>query len=195
MSFTTVDLPPPISIHWLLEVLREHPDGLGEYELLKRLRADGVEGFGMELFSDSLTLFRGHFRLFHALYQLREDLVADELGMLEVSPLFIRLGPWHPQQTSAIDQHDPMRDYYLEIANLETSREEVERMLGAFWSGFHARQRRLAALDLLGLEDPVDDKEILTTYRRLAMKHHPDRGGDGDRFKEIKSAMEMLRRA
>ncbi len=195
MTFTTIDLPPPIPTHWLLEVLREYPDGAGEYELLKRLRAEEVEGYGVALFSDSLSLFRGHFRLFHALYQLREELVAEERAMLEISPLCIRLGPWNPRESHAIDQHDPMRDYYLDIANLETSREAVEAMLGAFWSGFHARQRRLAALDVLGLQDPVDEQEIRATYRRLAMKHHPDRGGDGSRFKEIKTAMELLRRA
>ena len=37
----------------------------------------------------------------------------------------------------------------------------------------------------LGLKQNASDDEIKTAYRKMAMKHHPDRGGDEKKFKEI----------
>ena len=44
----------------------------------------------------------------------------------------------------------------------------------------------------LGLKRGASDAEIKKAYRSLAMKHHPDRGGDEKKFKEISSAYEAL---
>ena len=44
----------------------------------------------------------------------------------------------------------------------------------------------------LGVSPQADAKEIKKAYRRLAGKHHPDKGGDEDRFKEINEAYETL---
>ncbi len=38
----------------------------------------------------------------------------------------------------------------------------------------------------------MDQQKLTRCYRRLAKKTHPDRGGEGDRFVEIKEAYEML---
>ena len=38
----------------------------------------------------------------------------------------------------------------------------------------------------------MDRQKLTRCYRRLAKKTHPDRGGEGDRFVEIKAAYEML---
>jgi DnaJ-class molecular chaperone len=47
---------------------------------------------------------------------------------------------------------------------------------------------------ILGVERSADDKAIKSAYRRLARKHHPDvaKGKDGERFKEINEAYEVL---
>lgn len=46
--------------------------------------------------------------------------------------------------------------------------------------------------ETLGVEKNADDKEIKKAYRRLAVKHHPDKGGDEQKFKEISAAYEVL---
>lgn len=44
----------------------------------------------------------------------------------------------------------------------------------------------------LGLNRNASDVEIKKAYRSLAMKYHPDRGGDEKKFKEISQAYEFL---
>lgn len=44
----------------------------------------------------------------------------------------------------------------------------------------------------LGLKRGASSDEIKKAYRSMAMKHHPDRGGDEKRFKEIEEAYRTL---
>jgi DnaJ-class molecular chaperone len=44
----------------------------------------------------------------------------------------------------------------------------------------------------LGLKRGASAEEIKKAYRSLAMKHHPDRGGDEKKFKEISQAYDFL---
>lgn len=46
--------------------------------------------------------------------------------------------------------------------------------------------------DILEVNENASDSEIKKAYRKLAMKHHPDKGGDSAKFKEISSAFEIL---
>lgn len=44
----------------------------------------------------------------------------------------------------------------------------------------------------LGVEPSANDEEIKKAYKKLAMKHHPDRGGDQSKFQEIQEAYDTL---
>jgi len=44
----------------------------------------------------------------------------------------------------------------------------------------------------LGVDKSATDKDITRAYRKLAKEHHPDSGGDEERFKEISGAYDVL---
>ena len=44
----------------------------------------------------------------------------------------------------------------------------------------------------MGVEKTATQKEINKAYKKLAIKYHPDRGGDAEKFKEINAANEIL---
>lgn len=46
--------------------------------------------------------------------------------------------------------------------------------------------------EVLGVEKDADDKTIKKAYRKLCLKHHPDKGGDEHFFKEVNAAYEIL---
>lgn len=47
--------------------------------------------------------------------------------------------------------------------------------------------------DVLGVEPTATPQEIKTAYRKLAIKHHPDQGGDSDLFKQLTEAYDTLK--
>jgi DnaJ family protein A protein 2 len=46
--------------------------------------------------------------------------------------------------------------------------------------------------DLLGVKKNASTDEIKKAFRKLALKHHPDRGGDKEKFQELNLAHETL---
>lgn len=47
--------------------------------------------------------------------------------------------------------------------------------------------------EILGLSKDASDDEIKKAFRRVAVEHHPDRGGDEVKFKEANEAYEVLK--
>merc|ERR1712048_1287038 len=45
---------------------------------------------------------------------------------------------------------------------------------------------------LLDVDKNASEAEIKKAYRKLAVTHHPDKGGDPEKFKEITRAYEVL---
>lgn len=176
-------------------MLRAHPAGISEYELICKLESMGKPGFDTDCLSNSLSLFQTHFFLFHHLHQLHERLWRSGEAHLEIGPLCIQLLPINEKPDTALSAHDPLHDYYLDIVNLEnTDAHDVEQLLGKFWQRFVRDDDRHNALAELELSDPVDWTTIKTQHRRLAMQHHPDRGGDEQRLQAINAAMNVLAR-
>ncbi len=166
--------------------------GLSEFELIQKLSLNETTGFVDTEFSDNLTLFQYHFLLFHHLYHLQSQLWSEQLGHLEISPLKIRLSDYRKGE-SRLQHHDPLQDYYLDSSNFtNTTPEDVDKMLDDFWHRYLNPAERESALKVLGLQDPVDDKTIKQSYRKLVMEHHPDRGGDKERLQSINEAIRLL---
>ena len=46
--------------------------------------------------------------------------------------------------------------------------------------------------ELLGVSQTASTDEIKKAFRKLALKHHPDRGGDKEKFQELNMAHETL---
>lgn len=66
------------------------------------------------------------------------------------------------------------------------------------WNMFYTtpREERIQpatprCLAVLGLKRGADRESINGAYRRLAMRHHPDQGGDAEDFKRVQEAYEM----
>lgn len=83
------------------------------------------------------------------------------------------------------------------------TRKALKDPVPCWWLGFGNCMRELAALDpdeipyptalaVLGLSYPFSQEELKTTYRQLVKQHHPDQGGDAERFMEIQAAYELL---
>ena len=178
-------------LHHLESLLRAEPQGYSEYALITTLRAQGFSRFESDL-SDNLQLFRTHFLLFHCLYRLRDQLRESARGELAISVFRIALEPFRPG-AEGLQRNEPLREYYLDLGHLEqTSGEDVAQLLDSFFSGIARSGQREQALEVLGLCDPVDPQTIKQRYRRLAMEHHPDRGGDTERLQELNAAMAIL---
>jgi hypothetical protein len=185
----------------ILSLLRAAPAGLSEHELIKRLQQRDVAfaGKGTAQGAD-LALFRKHFLVMNALYQL-QGLLREEGSALRIDPLLIVLvadvepdGPGGGELAG----DEALRRYYLDWDNLhQTSASDVAALLQGFWDHYHAVDRQAEALALLGLAgcEAFTWASIQRRYRQLITRHHPDKGGEPGRFIEIREAYELLRRS
>lgn len=183
-----IDVPDAL-LDCLLAHLRAHPAGLSEFQLLKRLRQQAVAPFDCADLADPERLYRVHFLLFHCLYRLQARLWRQG-GGLEIHCLRIALTAGGAAE-GGLASPDPLRRFYLDPANLES--QDVASLLSQFWARFGANAQRREALATLGLTDPVEPQEIRRQYRRLMMRHHPDRGGDTGRVQALNAAMAALK--
>ncbi|MBF0447366.1 MAG: DnaJ domain-containing protein [Magnetococcales bacterium] len=200
LFFCLLLMKPPTGDHrdklldQLHAILCEFPAGIKEYALYDRLRKDKIRPFfGINL-GDELQLYRIHFLLFHLLYLLQDRLRRTGDQTVEIHCLNICIKPWHPpSDTDVPELSDPLRGYYKEVARLETvQRQEVSQMISDFWLQFERQDQRSQALAQLGLNDPVENDEIKSQYRKQAKMHHPDRGGDPEQFRIITAAVDVL---
>ncbi len=177
------------------QVLQSSTDGLSEFEMLKAIKALPDSQFEALDMQDTHSLFRAHFLLFHCLYRLRDQWLAQQSGHLQIDVLCIRVLPYHSKMSAELAVVDQVRDYYLDWTNFEqTSADDAEDLINQFWQKFLAQDDRSEALKTLELADNANFDQIKQQYRQLAMKNHPDRGGSATRLAAINQAMDTLKR-
>lgn len=98
----------------------------------------------------------------------------------------------------AVDQYDRVADNLAAIAATLEAMRAIERHGGAAileraFTGFVALPAPEQAWQTLGLDTSRPTREqVDDAYRRLAMKHHPDRGGDASEMARINAARDSL---
>ena len=177
-------------------VVRSH-NGLGELDLIKALQGDPWHLIGPVNFNAPGELYPVHFILFHVLYQLRSDLIAEG-ETLDISPLGIHIRVAAGNATGSLNPGPPdqLAAFYLNLDNYNLADEIVETMLDNFWRGVRAPTSESVseALETLHLDTLPEQFSIAKRqFRRLAMQHHPDRGGDTRRLQQLNAALAVLR--
>lgn len=96
---------------------------------------------------------------------------------------------------------DKCQRYMNEDERWEQEKAEYERKSNEeFWrrvkddmvNSFLNDTMRKADLELLGLSGTPDGMAIKAAYRKMSMIHHPDKGGDQEKFVRVKEAYERL---
>lgn len=179
----------------ILEVLSKTPLPLKEYELHELLDSAVFAEYTQDC-SDDLALFRRHFLVMNALYELHMEL--REVGiLLHISALDIHLENLSEssQQELAVDAgFNKLSDYYRNWQNFtQTDDREVDELLNAFWKRYLGYEEHDNALKCLGLEPGVSWSEIRQQYQSLCREHHPDKGGDALRFIQVRQAYVNLK--
>lgn len=145
-------------------------------------------------------LFKRNFLVMNALYQLQLQLVPDY--HLRIASLHIELvnTPSH----TALLQAEPLRDYYLDWHNYDTSNDEIAALLDNFWQHFGQQTsvnttKKLTPLqhqeirERWNLNTEYSLKDVQKRWRQLALKHHPDKQGSAVVFKQIQGEYEQLK--
>lgn len=182
------------------QLLYEDGQQFSEHALLKIAVARDLvpEDFG----GCPKRLFQAHFALFNALYQLQQELAAQQLyldiGLVQVSVRALQVGAG----AGAVDtgRDHKLREYYLDWRHFDQATVAgVNELLKDFWRRMGqrpvAQAERARALDIMGLSEPLTWAAVKQRYRRLAMQYHPDRGGDAEQLQQVHWAMAVLERA
>ena len=185
----------------ILNFLKQQSAAVSEHELLSQLERQGDFSGGLtkqQAFSPArdLALFQKHFLIMNALYHLQDELLQDQ-WYLSISPLNIHLQPLVNSQASTLAEESEspaLKAYYSDLSNLtDTDEQAVADLLQLFWQRYLAEDKRAEAYQALGLSVDASWQDIKQAYRRLAKHHHPDQGGDQQRFIEVRAAYEVLR--
>ena len=84
--------------------------------------------------------------------------------------------------------------YYLDWNNKKNTTEaNVNKLFDNVWQRFANVDEQTMALRTLKLKANASRNEITRSYRELASRHHPDKGGNTETFIHIRQAFEFLR--
>ncbi|MDG9667434.1 DnaJ domain-containing protein [Hahella sp. CR1] len=179
------------------EILLPGPAMISEHDLIKQLTSPPHSIFSENCLQSPLDLFQTHFLTFHTLYRLKNKWLQEHNLVLAMTSVRITLYHYDAETHSnhnAPVAADPLAEYYLNPKNLfDTSAADVEKLIRDFWLMYVHPHQKQSALDTLGCAPDSDATQIKARYRRLAMEHHPDRGGDTALFQAITEAYEVLK--
>jgi DnaJ-domain-containing protein 1 len=187
----------------ILTLLKDNLNGISEFDILSTLKKQFPE-FNQLAQDANLQLFRQHFVIMNALYQLQQSLWQEEKLTLSISALQIKLlastdlksDNNGDNASSDISNHlNPnLAAYYLDWDEYEkTDENEVSRLIASFYQRMNSADNKQSALDVLNINSVSPSKtEIKQQYRKLVQKHHPDSGGNPEVFIEIRQAYEQL---
>lgn len=194
--------------------------GVSEYDLIDILKKAPYQFFDDASLREPLMLFKTHFIVFHALYQLKRRWIEQGEGVLDIHTLNIKLNQEsaHSDKNSthgdnykdkesqdkvgAITEADALAEYYLDWGNFEKAdRKSVDALLNAFWHRMASgnahtfEQEDIAdAHALLGL--PQDEHVSLSVLKRVYKKAlqlvHPDKGGTQQEAQDVIHAYQLL---
>lgn len=170
---------------------------VSEYKLIKLLQSERYNTLNNLNMNQSEQLFQLHFLVFHALYQLQQELLSQGVGLLQITPLAICVTsiPLNDKPNSSLQEQDKLAEYYLDLDNLtNTTAEDIEQLILSFWKSFNQPNSHLESLKILQLKPPVTYSEIKKQYKRLASQHHPDKGGSKESIQQINQAMATINR-
>lgn len=187
-------MPDLLPLTTLLEVKLSQGEAFSEYQLIHWLQQPEQNLFSATALTHSASLFHCHFLVMHVLYCLQQRWLDQRTALLDISAVHIQKKPWvNGQMKQSLGHVDPLASYYLDLTNLHTSEDEINRLLQRFWhtmlSPKASAEEDFATLELA---NTASAKEIQQQFRRLAMQHHPDRGGNSERFHAIQTAYQRL---
>ena len=147
----------------------------------------------------SRDLFKRNFLIMNALFQLQQQLAPAQT--LSIASLHIKLEDISTE--GSVTQIDPLRDYYLDWQNYDTSADEVNALLNQFWQDFVATKpvkpkisisQRNVILAQWQLDEQASLKMIQKRWRQLAFQYHPDKSSEDEEvFKRIREEYEQLK--
>jgi len=182
----------------ILTLLKNNLNGISEFDILSALKTQ-VPEFNQLAADANLQLFRQHFLIMNALYQLQQSLWQEERLALSISALQIKLDlnttvERHTNNDISTYVDSKLAEYYLDWAEYEkTDENEVSRLIASFYQRVNSTDSKQSALDVLNIKSAHPSKaEIKQQYRKLVKKHHPDSGGNHQAFIEIRQAYEQL---
>ena len=182
----------------ILSIIADNTQGVREYELLQQLEqtTDVFDELGDD---PRLVLFRKHFLIMNALYQLQIQLWQEDKVKLSISPLNIVIETrFNIENTSTVTDLEAAAEaklaaYYLDWDEYDkTQAEDVEHLLKSFYQKLYHQDDTQAAFKELGLPANSSKTDIKQAYRQQVKDAHPDKGGDTKIFIKLRQAYEHL---
>ncbi|GAA3932773.1 DNA-J related domain-containing protein [Litoribacillus peritrichatus] len=173
----------------IVQILESEPGGISLYDLIKRLSHPPHSLLDEQALREPVSLFQTNFVVMNALYQLQAQSTTHNYV---ISSLKIQQFSKSVRATQDMVIDDALAKYYLDWANFNQTEEDVNQLLNSFWETMLVMDFRDEDLSTLEIQGATTMKAIKKQYRNLSQQHHPDKGGDPEKFIQIQQAYDRL---